>query len=130
MHHDVSWQMSLVVANPDASHPSTTCSFDTSKSVFHNNASVGQSPDARGGNQIHFRIRFSTMHILSGDDALKDMGSRQSFKDCFDIRTWCRRSDRLEPSLSVKPVHPICNPGQGRDAVPANELTVELLFGV
>src|SRR2546427_516809 len=44
------------------------------------------------------------------------MGSRQSLKDCLDIRARRRRSDGLKPSFLVKPVHPMSNPGERRNA--------------
>src|SRR5437899_3164988 len=76
LHDNIGGQIRTVAAHPDASHPSTTYSFDTGNSVFYNDALLGRCSDASSGGQIHLRIWFSSVYIFRGNDGPKNMGSR------------------------------------------------------
>src|SRR5208283_2889479 len=111
LYYQISAQVLTVVTYPDASHTCAACTFDTGSGVFYNNAPLGRYAEARSRSQIHFRVRFSLADIFSGDDSLKTVSSRESFKDHLDVRTRGRRRNRLKPTLLVKPVYATCNSG-------------------
>src|SRR5271157_3811632 len=103
--------MLTVVIYTDAPHTCATCAFDTGDGIFYHDASGGRYADPRRRSQIYVRIWFSSAHIFSRNNRLKEVSSRQSLEDYLDVRTRRRRGDRLKPSLLVKPVHPTRDSG-------------------
>jgi hypothetical protein len=93
--------MRTAAAHSDTSHASPTCSFHSGHGVFDDDAPVGRRSDASRSGQIHFGIRFASVHIFGRNDALKEVGCRQRFQDGIYVRSRRCRSDGLKPSLFV-----------------------------
>jgi hypothetical protein len=73
LHDHISLQMITVVSYADAAHTCPPCSLDSGSSIFHDNATSGQGSHPRSSYQIHFRVRFASVYILGGDDALENV---------------------------------------------------------
>jgi hypothetical protein len=67
--------MFAVMAYTNTPHACAACSVDPGGGVFYNNAPAGWYANPRSRRQIDFRVRFSFMHIFSGDDRLETVDS-------------------------------------------------------
>ncbi len=101
LHHDIGGQMLPVVTYADALHACIARSLNAGDGVLYDDAPAGRCADSRSRSQIYLRIGLASVHIFSGDDALKKVASRQSLKHYLDVRPRRRRSNCLQPSPLV-----------------------------
>jgi len=65
-HHNTSRQVLAILANADAFHSCGTRSFDAVLGIFYNIAMLGRDTQFGSGDQEHFRVSLTSVHIFSG----------------------------------------------------------------
>jgi hypothetical protein len=112
------------VAHTDASHSGTVRGFDSRGCILDNDTALGWYSEPRGCRQKDFRIGLPVPDVFRGNDCTKAACESRNVEHHFDVQARRRRSDRLPPSLLMKPSDPAFHPGQWRHSDGADEITI------